>query len=63
MILQKKIHKIILIKDGEIYTKQGLDRERRSQYVFTVKLEEKRPSTKIVSKFIVFLIYRNSLFL
>lgn len=35
--------------EGEIYTRKGLDREKRSQYVFTVMLEEKRPSTKVVS--------------
>jgi len=40
--------------DGEIYTRRGLDREKRSQYIFTVMLEEKRPSTKItVSEVIV----------
>ncbi|RWS16902.1 protocadherin Fat 4-like protein, partial [Dinothrombium tinctorium] len=40
--------------DGEIYTRKGLDREKRSQYVFTVMLEEKRPSTKItVSEVII----------
>lgn len=40
-------------KDGEIYTRKGLDREKKSQYVFTVMLEEKRPSTKIVSGLIL----------
>lgn len=35
-------------QEGEIYTKQGLDRERRSQFVFTVMLEEKRTTSKIV---------------
>jgi len=33
--------------NGELYTKKALDREKRSQYSFTVMLEEKRPSTKI----------------
>lgn len=33
--------------NGEIFTKKPLDREKRSQYSFTVMLEEKRPSTKI----------------
>lgn len=37
-----------ILQDGEIYTKQGLDRERRSQFVFTVMLEEKRTTSKIV---------------
>lgn len=36
-------------QEGEIYTRRGLDREKKSQYVFTVMLEEKRPSTKVVS--------------
>ena len=44
-----------LKKDGEIFTKIGLDREKRSQYVFTVKLEEKHPSTKIVRKIVYFI--------
>jgi len=40
--------------DGEIFTRKGLDREKKSQYVFTVMLEEKRPSTKVtVSEVIV----------
>lgn len=39
---------------GEIYTKVGLDREKKSKYVFTVKIEEKHPTTKIsVSEVIV----------
>ncbi|XP_054156169.1 protocadherin Fat 4-like isoform X2 [Oppia nitens] len=43
-----------ITQDGEIYTKVGLDREKRSNYIFTVKLEEKRPVTKIsVSEVIV----------
>lgn len=46
------------LKEGEIYTRKGLDREKKSQYVFTVMLEEKRPSTKIVSG----LILRETLF-
>lgn len=33
--------------NGEIFTKKALDREKRSQYSFTIMLEEKRPSTKI----------------
>nr|XP_046916120.1 protocadherin Fat 4-like isoform X2 [Dermatophagoides farinae] len=40
--------------DGEIYTKVGLDREKRSKYVFTVKIEEKHPTTKVsVSEVII----------
>ena len=40
--------------DGEIFTRVGLDREKRSKYVFTVKIEEKHPTTKIsVSEVIV----------
>ncbi|XP_064457801.1 protocadherin Fat 3-like [Ornithodoros turicata] len=34
-------------QDGEIYTRVGLDREKRSKYTFTVMLEEKRPTTKV----------------
>lgn len=37
-------------QEGEIYTRRGLDREKKSQFVFTVMLEEKRPSTKVVSR-------------
>ncbi|RWS30694.1 protocadherin Fat 4-like protein, partial [Leptotrombidium deliense] len=48
------------LRDGEIYTRKGLDREKRSQYVFTVMLEEKRPSTKItVSEVIVDILDEN----
>lgn len=36
-----------ITKDGEIFTKVGLDREKRSKYTFTVMLEEKRPTTKV----------------
>ena len=36
-------------QDGELYTRQGLDREQRAQYVLTVMLEEKRATSKIVS--------------
>ncbi|KAG0424080.1 hypothetical protein HPB47_000170 [Ixodes persulcatus] len=36
-----------ITKDGEIFTKVGLDREKRSRYTFTVMLEEKRPTTKV----------------
>lgn len=40
--------------DGEIFTRVGLDREKKSKYVFTVKIEEKHPTTKIsVSEVIV----------
>lgn len=39
----------LLQQDGELFTRQGLDREQRAQYVFTVMLEEKRTSSKIVS--------------
>ncbi|XP_074599101.1 protocadherin Fat 4-like [Brevipalpus obovatus] len=43
-----------ITSDGEIFTRRGLDREKRNKYVFTVMLEEKRPSTKItVSEVIV----------
>lgn len=38
-------------QDGELFTKQGLDREQKAQYVFTVMLEEKRTSSKIVSSY------------
>lgn len=39
----------LVSQEGEIYTRRGLDREKKTQYVFTVMLEEKRPSTKVVS--------------
>lgn len=46
--------------DGEIYTRVGLDREKRSKYVFTVKIEEKHPTTKIsVSEVIIDVIDEN----
>jgi len=38
-----------ITQDGEIYARRGLDREKKVQYVFTVMLEERRPTTKIVS--------------
>lgn len=37
-----------ITKEGEIYTKTGLDREKRAKYTFTVMLEERRPTTKVV---------------
>lgn len=40
---------LLVHQEGEIYTRRGLDREKKSQFVFTVMLEEKRPSTKVVS--------------
>ncbi|KAI2804340.1 hypothetical protein BLOT_003322, partial [Blomia tropicalis] len=43
-----------ITENGEIYTRVGLDREKRSKYIFTVKIEEKHPTTKIsVSEVIV----------
>ncbi|XP_053211715.1 protocadherin Fat 4-like isoform X1 [Panonychus citri] len=36
-----------ITSEGEIFTKRGLDREKKAKYVFTVMLEEKRPTTKI----------------
>ncbi|OQR76891.1 protocadherin Fat 4-like [Tropilaelaps mercedesae] len=36
-----------ITKEGEIYTKTGLDREKRAKYTFTVMLEERRPTTKV----------------
>src|SRR5699024_11779438 len=36
-----------ITSSGEIYTRVGLDREKRSKYAFTVKIEEKHPTTKI----------------
>ncbi|XP_023209390.1 protocadherin Fat 4-like, partial [Centruroides sculpturatus] len=36
-----------ITKDGYIFTKVGLDREKRSQYTFTVMLQERKPSTKV----------------
>ncbi|XP_013791225.1 protein dachsous-like, partial [Limulus polyphemus] len=37
-----------ITKGGQIFTKIGLDREKRSRHTFTVMLEERRPSTKVV---------------
>nr|XP_027203228.1 protocadherin Fat 4-like [Dermatophagoides pteronyssinus] len=43
-----------ITSDGEIYTRIGLDREKRNKYVFTVKIEEKHPTTKVsVSEVII----------
>lgn len=43
-----------ITSNGEIFTRVGLDREKRSKYVFTVKIEEKHPTTKIsVSEVII----------
>ncbi|GFY64503.1 cadherin-related tumor suppressor [Trichonephila inaurata madagascariensis] len=36
-----------ITKEGKIFTKVGLDREKRSQHTFTVMLEERKPSTKV----------------
>ncbi|CAL1272163.1 unnamed protein product [Larinioides sclopetarius] len=36
-----------ITKEGKIFTKLGLDREKRSQHTFTVMLEERKPSTKV----------------
>ena len=50
------------IQDGELFTRQGLDREQRAQYVFTVMLEEKRTSSKIV-RTVNYVLSRLTLFL
>lgn len=36
-----------ITKEGNIFTRVGLDREKRSQYTFTVMLQERKPSTKV----------------
>ncbi|UYV72305.1 hypothetical protein LAZ67_9002567 [Cordylochernes scorpioides] len=36
-----------ITKDGHIFTRSALDREKRASYTFTVMLEERKPSTKV----------------
>ncbi|UYV72310.1 hypothetical protein LAZ67_9002573 [Cordylochernes scorpioides] len=38
-----------ITKDGHIFTRSALDREKRASYTFTVMLEERKPSTKVCS--------------
>ncbi|EEC18238.1 cadherin-repeats domain-containing protein [Ixodes scapularis] len=46
-IINTDVRPYFNITKAKIFTKVGLDREKRSRYTFTVMLEEKRPTTKV----------------